>query len=119
MAVGALLGAVSLVVLVAALVLALGSAVPMWASALIVAVVAAVAGRIVFRRGATALRAISIVPVETIASLKDDETWVKQQIETTRDQMTTTIGEVRRRLELAPPQKTKRRRAPAKRKAAS
>ncbi|HEY5935298.1 MAG TPA: phage holin family protein [Kofleriaceae bacterium] len=113
--VGALLGAVSLLVFAGFLVLALGSVLPMWTSALVIAVVIGGAGYAVFRRGVTALRSIELLPTETFASLKDDGTWAKEQIEATRDQMATTIGEVRRRLQ-PPPPKMPRRPLPKRKK---
>jgi hypothetical protein len=104
----ALLGAVSLLVLAGALVLALGTAVPMWTSALAIAAVIGGAGYVVFRRAVSALRAIDPLPSETFASLHDDGTWAREQIEATRDHMTTALVEVRRRLRPPP----KRKRAP-------
>jgi hypothetical protein len=111
---GVLLGAVSLLVFAGFLVIALGSIMPMWSSALVIAVVIGAAGLTMFRRGTAALRSIDLLPTETFASLKEDGTWAKEQIEATREQMTTTIGEVRRRLRPPPPKLP--RRPPAKRK---
>lgn len=113
--VGVLLGAVSLLVFAGFLVLALGSVVPMWISAGVIAIVIGGAGYAAFRRGVTALRSIELLPTETFASLKADGTWAQEQFEATRDQMATTLGEVRRRLR-PPPPKLPRRPLPKRKK---
>jgi Putative Actinobacterial Holin-X, holin superfamily III len=114
MVVGGALGVVSVLVLTGALVLALASVLPLWASAGTIAVVLGGSGYAIFRRGCSELRAISIMPTETFASLQDDRLWAKEQIESTRDQMTATLSEVRSRLK--PPKPAPKKRAPAKRK---
>jgi Putative Actinobacterial Holin-X, holin superfamily III len=101
--IGALLAAVSLLVFVGAVVLGLGSILPMWISALVIAALIGTAGVVAFGRGVAALRSIDLMPTETFASLKADGAWAKQQIGATRDQMAATLGEVRRRLEPPPP----------------
>lgn len=120
MVVGAALGGVALLVLLEAVVLGLGTVIPLWASAGIVALVIGVAAYVLFQGGRSALRAMTILPTETFASLQDDQLWAKEQIAATRDQMSATLGEVRRRLELAPAPAPapapKKKRAPAKRK---
>lgn len=113
--VGTLLGAVSVLVLAGGLVLALGSALPMWLSAVVMALVIGGAAYLAFQRGTSALRCIELLPTETLASLGDDRIWAKDQIEATREQMSTTLGEVRRRLR-PPPVKRKPSRTPARRK---
>jgi hypothetical protein len=115
--IGALLGTVSLLVLVAAVILALGSIVPMWVSAFVIAGLIGAAGLVTYSRGVTVLRTIHLLPTETIASLKADRAFAKDQIGATRDQMAATLAEVRHRLQPPPaepaaPKKTKR---PAKR----
>lgn len=112
--VAALLGSVSLVVLAGALVVALGSVVPMWVSALVIASLVGGAGYALYRKASSALRAVDLMPHETFASLKDNRAWAKDELDATREQISATLGEVRRRLE--PPPKKKRRAAP-KRKA--
>lgn len=113
--VAALLGTVSLLVLAGALVVALGSVVPMWASALLIAGLTGAAGYALYRKASSALRAVDLMPHETFASLKDNRAWAKDEVEATREQISATMGEVRRRLEPPPPKK--KRRAAPKRKA--
>ena len=114
MVLGGALGAVSVLVLAGALVLVLASVLPLWVSAGIIAAALGASAYAIFRRGWSALRAMSIMPTETFASLHDDRLWAKEQIESTRDQMTATLSEVRSRLKPSPPAPKKR--TPAKRK---
>ncbi len=111
--VAALLGTVSLLVLVGALVLALGIVVPMYGAAFALAVLIGGAGYALYRTASSSLRAVDLMPHETFASLKDNGAWAKDEIGATRDQISATMGEVRRRL-TPPPAKKKRRAAPKK-----
>ncbi|HEY4241825.1 MAG TPA: phage holin family protein [Kofleriaceae bacterium] len=118
--VGILLGAVSLLVVAFGLVLVLGSVLPMWLSAFAIAGLIGAFGYVAFRRGSSALRPMDLLPTETFESIQEDGTLVKREIEATRDQMSSTFGEVRKRLTL--PAKKPRRaaaKAPAKRKRAT
>lgn len=66
--------------LLAALVLALGTIMPLWASALIVGVVlAAVAGAIAFI-GVKKLKKVDPAPRETIRTLKENKLWLSEQM---------------------------------------
>jgi hypothetical protein len=107
MVLGGALGAVSVLVLAGALVLVLASVLPLWVSAGIIAAALGASAYAIFRRGWSALRAMSIMPTETFASLHDDRLWAKEQIEST-------LSEVRSRLKPSPPAPKKR--TPAKRK---
>ncbi len=78
---GALLGVVSMLTLAAAAVLLLGRVVPLWAAALIVAGVLAVIAYAVARTGLSALKNMEVRPTETIASLQENKSWAKQQIQ--------------------------------------
>lgn len=113
--VGALLGAVALLVLAGALVLAVRGVLPMWASASLIGAVIGAAGYVAIRRGTSALLSIDLLPTETFASLKEDQAMAEEEIAATREQLATTIGEVRRQLQ---PIKRKKGRAPAKRRKA-
>ena len=112
--VGGALGVVSVLILAGALVLALANAVPLWMSAVIIAGVLGGLAYAVIRSGWSALRAISIMPTETFASLHEDKLWAKQQIASTRDQMAATLSEVRSRLK--PEKPMTKQRAPSRRK---
>jgi hypothetical protein len=63
-----------------AVVLALGSFVPMWASAFVIGLVAVGGGYLLARRGLTALRGLDPVPQETLETLKADKGWMKEQL---------------------------------------
>ena len=66
--------------LLAALVLALGTVMPLWASALIVGVVlAAVAGVLAFI-GVKKLKKVDPAPRETIRTLKENQLWLREQM---------------------------------------
>jgi len=75
---GGALGLVGLMALVGATVLVLGYAIPLWASALLVALVLAAIAYGLVRSGITAIKHADLRPTETIASLKEDKTWTKE-----------------------------------------
>ncbi len=63
--------------LVAAAIFALALVIPTWASALIIGVVVALVGYFIVRAGLNSLKGPKLVPHQTIATLKEDKTWVK------------------------------------------
>jgi hypothetical protein len=66
--------------LLAALVLALGTVMPLWASALLVGVVlAAVAGVLAFI-GVKKLKKVEFAPRETIRTLEENKLWLREQM---------------------------------------
>lgn len=77
---GALLGAVALLVLIAALVLGLATMIALWKSALLVGVVAAVVAALVAYKGVASLRDMSLVPQQTVESIREDKQWVEEQV---------------------------------------
>jgi len=80
MAAGALLGVVSLLALLGALVLALGTVMALWKSALLVGVVVAVIAVAIAMKGLTALRRLDPVPQQTLQTIREDKSWVQQQV---------------------------------------
>jgi uncharacterized membrane protein YqjE len=62
----------------------LALALPVWAAALIVAVIFLIGGFILFNAGKQRLQQVDPVPHRTIESLKEDTEWVKQQISSDR-----------------------------------
>jgi hypothetical protein len=79
-AVGGFLAYAGLLVLLAACVVLLQVAgLTWWASALIVGIVAALVGYLLVLRGVSALQKASLVPTETIQTLKENAEWVKGQ----------------------------------------
>ncbi len=53
---------------------------PLWASALIVGAIIAGIGYFLVQRGLSALKRINFTPQETIATLKEDTQWAKDQM---------------------------------------
>ena len=78
--VGATLGVVSLMAVVGAIVLVLAFWIPLWASALVVGGVLGAIAYGVANSGLTAIKRLDLRPTQTIASLKDDKTWLTQQL---------------------------------------
>lgn len=78
---GAALGLVSAIALAAALILLLGLVMPYWASALIVSAALAATAYGVARAGLGALSQMDVRPTETIASLEENKTWAKRQLQ--------------------------------------
>ena len=76
---GGALAHVGILSLMFALVLGLGTFVPMWASALVLGLVAVVAGTVLVRRGLAALRGLDPVPQKTLQTLNADKAWMKEQ----------------------------------------
>jgi Flp pilus assembly protein TadB len=77
---GALLAHTGFLAIVAGAILALALVVPLWASALIVGVVLALAGYLLIRTGINDMKENPPVPEQTIASLKEDKEWVQNQM---------------------------------------
>ncbi|MDP9037428.1 MAG: phage holin family protein [Myxococcota bacterium] len=76
---GALIHAGALFVL-AAIVLALGTLMPLWVAALVVGLVVIGAGYGVCRGGLRALKEIDPAPRETLASLEENKVWVEKEL---------------------------------------
>ena len=77
------LGAVVLyagfLVLLAAAVIALAYVIEWWLSALIVGLLVAGVGYFLVRRGMSAIRQIDLAPRHTVATIKEDIAWAKEQ----------------------------------------
>lgn len=65
--------------LLAALIIGLGAIMPLWLSALIVGVLALGGGGLLALSGINAIRRINLAPQQTIATLKEDAEWAKEQ----------------------------------------
>jgi Putative Actinobacterial Holin-X, holin superfamily III len=79
-ALGALLGVVALLTLIGALVLGLATVIALWKSALIVGIVAVLLAVVTAAKGVAGLRDMSMVPKQTIETLKEDKQWVEEQV---------------------------------------
>jgi len=78
--VGGAIAYAGLLAIVAALILVLGQFVALWLSALIVGLVVAGVGYVLIQRGRNALKRADLTPRETIATLKEDTEWAKDQM---------------------------------------
>jgi len=80
-AAGAFVGYAGLLSLTAAIVILLGYVIPIWASALVIGVVMAVAAYLLVMSGLTHLKKANWAPEETIESIKEDAEWLKKQVD--------------------------------------
>ena len=77
---GAVLALGAYLALVAALIVILDIWLPLWAAALIVAVLLAGIGFVLIQQGLNAIKRVNLAPRETIATLKEDANWAKEQV---------------------------------------
>jgi uncharacterized membrane protein YqjE len=77
--VGGVVAYTGLLAIVAAVIIVLGNAIPLWVSALAVGLVIAIVGLILVLKGANTLRQEDPTPQETIETLKEDREWLRDQ----------------------------------------
>lgn len=70
----------ALLAILAALIMLLGRALPHWGSALIVGAVVGGIGWLLIGKAMMALQQTELTPRETVETLKEDATWMKEQI---------------------------------------
>lgn len=70
----------ALLAIIAAIIMLLAKYVPHWGSALIVGGVVGAIGWMLIGKAMTALQQADLTPRETVETLKEDATWMKQQI---------------------------------------
>jgi Putative Actinobacterial Holin-X, holin superfamily III len=81
LAVGGAVAYAGFLALLAAIIIGLGQlGLPWWLSALIVGVVVVAIGGMMVQKGLTALKQQNMAPQQTIATLKEDQAWAKEQI---------------------------------------
>jgi hypothetical protein len=81
LAVGGAVAYAGFLAVLAAIIIGLGQlGLPWWLSALIVGVVVAAIGGFMVQKGLTALKQQNMAPQQTIATLRDDQAWAKEQI---------------------------------------
>lgn len=80
MVAGGLLAYAGFIALVIAAAIALGSLMPYWLSSLIVGLVVIVIGGLLVMSGRSSLTNLSLVPENTVESLKQDARWAKEQV---------------------------------------
>jgi len=78
--VGGAVGYAALLAVLAAVIIALGSVVPMWLSALIVGVAVGIVAAIMIFSSLDKLKNTNLAPQETIETLKEDAKWLKKQV---------------------------------------
>jgi uncharacterized membrane protein YqjE len=77
--VGAVLALGGYLALVATLIIVLDQFMPLWAAALVVGLLLAGIGYFVIQQGLQALKRLDPAPRQTIATIKDDIAWAKEQ----------------------------------------
>jgi hypothetical protein len=70
----------ALLAIIAAIIMLLAKVVPDWGSALIVGVVVGAIGWMLIGKAMGALQQADLTPRETVETLKEDATWMKEQI---------------------------------------
>ncbi len=79
MAAGGAVAYIGVMAVVAGIIIALGNAIPLWLSAILVGLVVAGGGYLFVQRGMTALKQMNMAPEHTIETLKEDATWIREQ----------------------------------------
>jgi hypothetical protein len=79
LAAGGAVAYAGLLAILAAVIVLLDNVMPLWLSALLVGIVAAVVGYILVRRALDALKREDFAPRKTIETLKEDQQWAKEQ----------------------------------------
>lgn len=79
-AAGGSIAVLGVMALLAALILALGTLIPLWASALIVGAMVTITGGILVAMGIRAFKELDVAPRETIETLEEDKRWLKEQV---------------------------------------
>jgi len=79
LAVGALIAYAGLLGLVAFFIIVIGDAMPLWASALIVSIVVGGIGYFFVQKGLSDLKSRTLVPQQTVETLKEDRQWLKER----------------------------------------
>ena len=78
--VGGAVAHVALLAIVAAIIMLLANVLPYWGAALLVGVVIGVVGWLLIGKAMMALQNADLTPRETVETLKEDATWMKEQI---------------------------------------
>jgi len=78
--VGGAVAYVAMLAIVAAIIMLLAKVLPDWGAALLVGVVIGIVGWLLIGKAMTALQNTDLTPRETVETLKEDATWMKEQI---------------------------------------
>jgi hypothetical protein len=79
LAAGGLIAYAGFLAIIAAIVMLLANVIAWWLSALIVGLVVAGIGYFMVRRGVDALKQVDLMPRQTVATIKEDIAWAKDQ----------------------------------------
>lgn len=77
---GGAIAALGAMALMAALILAIGTLIPLWASALIIGLMVSVTGSVLVVLGIRAFKGLDPAPRQTIETLEEDKQWLRQQV---------------------------------------
>lgn len=77
---GASIAVLGVMALMAALILALGTLIPLWASALLVGLMVTVLGGVLVAAGIRAFKGLDPAPRQTLETLEEDKRWLKEQV---------------------------------------
>ena len=80
LAAGGAIAMLGVMALLAALILGLGTLIPLWVSALIVGAVVTANGGVLAAQGIRALKGIEGAPRETIQTLQENKRWLTEQV---------------------------------------
>jgi hypothetical protein len=80
MAAGGMVAYAGVITLVIAAVIALGTVIPLWLSALIIGAVVVIIGLVLLQSGRSGLKQMSVVPEKTVQSLQEDAQLVKEKV---------------------------------------
>lgn len=80
LAAGGFVAYAGLILLLIAVAIGLSNWMPLWLSTLIVSVVALVVGAILIGSGRNSLSNLTVVPENTVESIKEDARWAKEQV---------------------------------------
>lgn len=80
LAAGGAIAYAGLLAIMASIIIALGAILPLWLSAFLVGLAAAGGGYMLAQKGLSDLKKADIAPNQTIATLKEDAQWAKEQI---------------------------------------
>lgn len=78
--VGGAVAYAAMLAIIAAIIMLLARVMPNWGATLLVGVVVAVIGWLLIGKAITALQQTELTPRETVETLKEDATWMKEQI---------------------------------------
>jgi uncharacterized membrane protein len=80
MVAGGMIAYAGLIGVMIAVIVGLSSFMPLWLSALIVGVVVIVIGAIMIMSGRSSLQKMTVVPEQTVESMKENTEWAKEQV---------------------------------------